>query len=53
MLKQLITDAGHECIFLPKFHCELNSIEIVCSCQLFCHLLYMLIILIYKVLGAV
>ncbi|KIJ92020.1 hypothetical protein K443DRAFT_11722 [Laccaria amethystina LaAM-08-1] len=19
--------AGHECIFLPKFHCELNPIE--------------------------
>ncbi|KAG2073340.1 hypothetical protein BDR04DRAFT_938267, partial [Suillus decipiens] len=27
MLEQLIQDAGHECIFLPKFHCELNPIE--------------------------
>jgi hypothetical protein len=31
MLETLITDAGHECIFLPKFHCELNPIEMVCS----------------------
>jgi hypothetical protein len=30
MLEQLIRDAGHECIFLPKFHCELNPIEMVC-----------------------
>ncbi|THU88378.1 hypothetical protein K435DRAFT_866342 [Dendrothele bispora CBS 962.96] len=27
MLEQLIRDLGHECIFLPKFHCELNPIE--------------------------
>ncbi|KAF8554207.1 hypothetical protein OG21DRAFT_1484895 [Imleria badia] len=27
MLETLIQDAGHECIFLPKFHCELNPIE--------------------------
>ncbi|TFK80727.1 hypothetical protein K466DRAFT_636180 [Polyporus arcularius HHB13444] len=27
MLEVLITQAGHECIFLPKFHCELNPIE--------------------------
>ncbi|KIO12001.1 hypothetical protein M404DRAFT_125666 [Pisolithus tinctorius Marx 270] len=27
MLEQLIKDSGHECIFLPKFHCELNPIE--------------------------
>ena len=29
MLEQLIWDAGHECLFLPKFHCELNPIEMV------------------------
>ncbi|KAE9392941.1 hypothetical protein BT96DRAFT_967294 [Gymnopus androsaceus JB14] len=27
MLETLITEAGHNCIFLPKFHCELNPIE--------------------------
>ena len=30
MLKTLIKEAGHECILLPKFHCELNPIEMVC-----------------------
>jgi len=29
MLETLIKSAGHECIFLPKFHCELNLIEMV------------------------
>lgn len=29
MLETLIMEAGHECIFLPKFHCELNPIEMV------------------------
>ncbi|KIJ99515.1 hypothetical protein K443DRAFT_8330 [Laccaria amethystina LaAM-08-1] len=27
VLKTVIREAGHECIFLPKFHCELNPIE--------------------------
>jgi hypothetical protein len=31
MLEQIITEAGHLCIFLPKFHCELNPIEMVCT----------------------
>lgn len=30
MLETLIRAMGHECIFLPKFHCELNPIEMVC-----------------------
>jgi hypothetical protein len=30
LLEQVITAAGHLCIFLPKFHCELNPIEMVC-----------------------
>jgi hypothetical protein len=29
MLETLIKSAGHECIFLPKFHCELNLIKMV------------------------
>ena len=32
MLETLIKEAGlsHECIYLPKFHCKLNPIEMVC-----------------------
>src|SRR5882724_1963150 len=30
MLETLITEKGHKCILLPKFHCELNPIEMVC-----------------------
>jgi hypothetical protein len=29
MLETVIKEAGHECLFLPKFHCELNPIEMV------------------------
>jgi hypothetical protein len=29
MLETVITEAGHECMFLPKFHCKLNPIEMV------------------------
>jgi hypothetical protein len=29
MLETVINEAGHECLFLPKFHCELNPIEMV------------------------
>ena len=29
MLENMITKQGHLCIFLPKFHCELNLIEMV------------------------
>jgi hypothetical protein len=29
MLETLIKQAGHECISLPKFHCELNPIDMV------------------------
>jgi hypothetical protein len=29
MLEDLITSRGHLCMFLPKFHCELNPIEMV------------------------
>ncbi|KIJ94306.1 hypothetical protein K443DRAFT_57693, partial [Laccaria amethystina LaAM-08-1] len=29
VLETMIWEAGHECIFLPKVHCELNPIEMV------------------------
>jgi hypothetical protein len=29
MLELVIQQAGHKCIFLPKFHCELNPIEML------------------------
>src|SRR5882672_7180205 len=29
MLEMMIREQGHLCIFLPKFHCELNPIEMV------------------------
>jgi hypothetical protein len=29
MVETLIKKAGHQCMFLPKFHCELNPIEMV------------------------
>jgi len=30
LLEHKIKERGHICIFLPKFHCELNPIEMVC-----------------------
>jgi len=35
MLATLIREVGHKCLFLPKFHCELNPIEMVSLCNLF------------------
>ena len=31
MLESFIKEKGHLCLFLPKFHCELNLIELVKS----------------------
>jgi hypothetical protein len=31
LLQTIIEDAGHMCLFLPKFHCELNPIELFWS----------------------
>src|SRR5258708_6842606 len=30
MIETLVEKAGHLCMFLPKFHCKLNPIEMVC-----------------------
>jgi hypothetical protein len=30
LLKQKITSKGHLCVFLPKFYCKLNPIEMAC-----------------------
>src|SRR5712691_1998365 len=29
-VEEVLTERGHLCIFLPKFHCKLNPIEMVC-----------------------
>jgi len=29
LVQLLIEDAGHICLFLPRFHCELNPIEML------------------------
>jgi hypothetical protein len=29
LIQSLIEDAGHICLFLPQFHCELNPIEML------------------------
>ena len=29
MIQSLIEEAGHVCLFLPRFHCELNAIEML------------------------
>jgi len=29
LLQLVIEKAGHKCFFLPKFHCQLNPIEMV------------------------
>ena len=49
MLETMIQEAGHECIFLPKFHCEVNSIEMVSSLYLLRYsLIYFLLQLMNK-----
>ncbi|KIJ30855.1 hypothetical protein M422DRAFT_186615, partial [Sphaerobolus stellatus SS14] len=32
LLQQIIENAGHKCYFIPKFHCELNPIEMYWRC---------------------
>ncbi|KAI7964836.1 hypothetical protein MJO29_002934 [Puccinia striiformis f. sp. tritici] len=41
LLQAIIEDAGHICLFLPKFHCELNPIELFWSYIKECeHIIY-------------
>ena len=51
MLETVIQEAGHECIFLPKFHCELNPIEMVSSLYLLRHSLIYYILSLSTVLS--
>jgi len=46
LLEQKIKAKGHLCIFLPKFHCKLNPIEMVC---LFYSLLYLPVSNVYSI----
>ena len=29
LIQSVIEDAGHICLFLPRFHCKLNAIEML------------------------
>jgi hypothetical protein len=40
LLKERIEACGHICVFLPKFHCELNPIEMVCLNHIISHIIY-------------
>ena len=33
MLEMMITEAGHEHLFLPKFHCELEMVHKIIKCS--------------------
>jgi hypothetical protein len=36
LIQSIIEDAGHMCIFLPRFHCELNPIEMLWGYGKYC-----------------
>jgi hypothetical protein len=40
LLEEKIRARGHICVFLPKFHCELNPIEMVCLKHFYSHIIY-------------
>jgi hypothetical protein len=40
LLEQKFKARGHFCVFLPKFHCELNPIEIVWFILFYSHIIY-------------
>ena len=35
-VEELIVERGHLCLFLPKFHCELNMIEMMAGVNNLC-----------------
>ena len=43
ILEQHIKNKGHICVFIPKFHCELNAIE-QCWCHAKKHTQHMLMV---------
>jgi hypothetical protein len=47
LLEQRIKARGHHCVFLPKFHCELNLIDMVCLIHFYSHITVLLNILQY------
>jgi len=40
LLKQKFKARGHFCVFLPKFHCKLNPIEMVWFILFYSHIIY-------------
>jgi hypothetical protein len=40
LLEEKIRARGHICVFLPKFHCELNPIEMVCLKYFYSGIIY-------------
>jgi hypothetical protein len=40
LLKEKIRARSHICVFLPKFHCELNPIEMVCLKYFYSGIIY-------------
>jgi hypothetical protein len=40
LLEQKFKARGHFCVFLPKFHCELNPIEMVFLIYFYSHIIY-------------
>jgi len=40
LIQVIIEDAGHVCLFLPRFHCELNPIEMLWGYAKYCMCIY-------------
>ena len=39
LIQSIIEAAGHVCLFLPRFHCELNAIEMLWGYAKYCELI--------------